>query len=125
MSFQAYDKQVSQMGSICSKYTTGLNETGICSSQGYNVFPDPVPTYLLQSSQDQSGNVPSYMNPAAMLYSHGAQGQLLQASASAKCDKGCLGSKVDPRGNAKSTYTASSFVGTNLPTIYNSTGMYP
>ena len=105
-------------------------DTGITSPEGYNVYPDPRVPYVLESSALQKGAVPSYTNPAAMLYRSGDRNVMLLGAHTNQCDTGCVVpiTKPDPRVfQVKPLYQPHIFKpakGQTLPTAYNVVGMY-
>jgi len=108
-----------------------LNDTGITSPDGYNLYPDPTVPYVLSASELQSGAVaPLYRNPAAMLYASGTENRVLLNASREQCNTGCLTTvyKPDPRvRQVKPLYTPTTFKASGnrpLPTSYNVVGMY-
>ena len=131
MSYQAYKDQVGQNKDWQAKYLTSVpQDTGITSPQGYNVYPDPNPPYLLNASSGDNVKIaPLYTNPAASLYSQGSLNNVLLGAANQACG-GCFPviNKPDPRlQQVKPLYKPSVFraaPGQSLPTSYNTVGMY-
>jgi hypothetical protein len=131
MSFQAYKDQMAQDRGWQDKYLESVPlDTGLTSPQGYNIYPDPVPPYILTATlNDPSQFAPLYTNPAASLYAQGSVNRVLLSAGSPACG-GCFAgvNKPDPRLRmVKPLYDPSVFLpapGQQLPTSYNSVGMY-
>ena len=128
MSFSSYEKDMARMKPVFDKYRINVPlDTGITSPEGYSIFPDPGPPYILRASQFSSGTSPLYRNPTAQLYSQGSENQVLKAASDPQCSTGCLSgiNNPDPRVfQVKPLYSPYAFKGTNLPTSYNVVGMY-
>jgi len=127
---EAYKQQMADFQPIADRYTRDLNDTGVTSSQGYTVGPDPAVPFVLTAVAGQPGTAPLYLNPVSSLYTQGSLNRVLYSSANPKCDAGCIAdvAKPDPRvKTVKPLYSASVFQapkGMALPTPYNVTGMY-
>ncbi len=128
MSTASYEKHKTQMKPHFDKYRQAVPlDTGITSPEGYNVYPDPSPPYILTATQLQPGAAPLYLNPSAALYAQGSENRVLMASSDPQCERGCIPDihKPDPRvRQVKPLYTPYTFTGKNLPTAYNTVGMY-
>lgn len=113
-----------------AKYTGVLNTTGVVSPSSYNELAVPVNVPNMLKANGAGAMVSVNTNPAAELYVHGAEKQLLNAAGDQMCSTGCMDGilKPDPRVQlVKPLYTAAVFTamnGAELPNPYNQTGMY-
>jgi len=131
MSYQAYKDQVKTNREWQDKYLgTVPNDVGVTSPEGYNIYPDPNPPYLLDATAGNNTDVaPLSTNPAASLYAQGSLNRVLLSSSNDACG-GCFEgvNKPDPRLHmVKPLYKPSVFrapKGQQLPTAYNVVGMY-